>query len=158
MYSHHFSINNIPFGIASSASHPEKAVATRLEDIVIFLDELAIYDPSLPSSIVATFSHVGSSNLFSNKRPTYTQRKHSTPSPPSPNPLTLRRESGYNPTSPLPPPCHHQPPHPSHPQPSTSPLQSEISPTSPAPVHTCSTRLKPYLENATCLLDSSISL
>jgi hypothetical protein len=40
MYADHFSIQNIPFGIASSASHPEKAVATRFEDSVLFLDEL----------------------------------------------------------------------------------------------------------------------
>jgi fumarylacetoacetase len=41
MFSHHFSINNIQFGIASIAEHPQKAVATRFEDTVIFLDELA---------------------------------------------------------------------------------------------------------------------
>ncbi|KAE9381064.1 hypothetical protein N431DRAFT_391948 [Stipitochalara longipes BDJ] len=56
MYSHHFSINNIPFGIASSASHPSKAVATRFEDTVIFLDELAKYHSSLSSSTILTFS------------------------------------------------------------------------------------------------------
>ncbi|PMD39408.1 Fumarylacetoacetase [Hyaloscypha variabilis F] len=56
MYSHHFSINNIPFGIASSSSHPDKAAATRFEDTVIFLDELAKYHSSLSSSTVSTFS------------------------------------------------------------------------------------------------------
>jgi len=58
MYSHHFSINNIPFGIASSLSHPQKAVVTRFEDTVIFLDDLAAHYPELPSEIVKTFSNV----------------------------------------------------------------------------------------------------
>lgn len=39
-YAEHFSIANLPYGIASSKSHPEKAVATRLEDVVIFLADL----------------------------------------------------------------------------------------------------------------------
>jgi len=60
MYAHHFSINNIPFGIASSASHPSKAVATRFEDTVIFLDELAKHKPSLSSSIATALSSVNS--------------------------------------------------------------------------------------------------
>jgi fumarylacetoacetase len=41
MYAEQFSIAKIPFGIASSSSHPHKSVATRLEDDVIFLDILA---------------------------------------------------------------------------------------------------------------------
>lgn len=36
----HFSIANIPFGIASSLNHPHLAAATRLQNVVIFLDEL----------------------------------------------------------------------------------------------------------------------
>jgi hypothetical protein len=58
MYSHHFSINNIPFGIASSSSHAHKSVATRLEDTVIFLDELASYYPELSKELIKTFSEV----------------------------------------------------------------------------------------------------
>jgi fumarylacetoacetase len=41
MHASHFSLENIPFGIASSQNHPKKTVVTRLEDNVIFLDELA---------------------------------------------------------------------------------------------------------------------
>jgi fumarylacetoacetase len=58
MYSHHFSINNIPFGIASSSSHAHKSVATRLEDTVIFLDELARQYPELSKETITTFSNV----------------------------------------------------------------------------------------------------
>ncbi|CAJ2507687.1 Uu.00g088730.m01.CDS01 [Anthostomella pinea] len=39
-YTDHFSIANIPYGIASDASHADKAVVTRLEDLVFFLAEL----------------------------------------------------------------------------------------------------------------------
>ncbi|KAI9677112.1 MAG: hypothetical protein M1822_008221 [Bathelium mastoideum] len=39
-YAHHFGINNIPYGIASSSKHPP-GVATRLHDSVIFLGPLA---------------------------------------------------------------------------------------------------------------------
>lgn len=41
-FSNHFSIKNIPYGIATSSSHPEKAVATRLHDRVFFLGDLPI--------------------------------------------------------------------------------------------------------------------
>jgi fumarylacetoacetase len=58
MFSHHFSINNIPFGIASSVSHPQRTVATRLEDTVIFLDELASHYPELSPSTITTFYNV----------------------------------------------------------------------------------------------------
>ena len=60
-YANHFSIDNIPFGIASNASHTHKSVATRFEDTVIFLDELAKHHapPSeLEASTVKTFSEV----------------------------------------------------------------------------------------------------
>jgi fumarylacetoacetase len=40
MYTEHFSLANIPFGIASSTVHPAKSVVTRLCDDVIFLDRL----------------------------------------------------------------------------------------------------------------------
>lgn len=38
--SEHFSIKNIPYGIATSEDHPQKAVATRIGDQVIFLIDL----------------------------------------------------------------------------------------------------------------------
>ena len=39
-YAHHFGINNIPYGIASSSQHPP-GVVTRLQDSVVFLEPLA---------------------------------------------------------------------------------------------------------------------
>ncbi|KAJ5114000.1 hypothetical protein N7456_002534 [Penicillium angulare] len=39
-YSSHFSLANIPFGVASSTSHPDPQCVTRLENTVIFLDVL----------------------------------------------------------------------------------------------------------------------
>ena len=39
-YAHHFSLANIPFGIASSPNHPTPVAATRIGDNVIFLDKL----------------------------------------------------------------------------------------------------------------------
>jgi fumarylacetoacetase len=39
-YQSHFSIANIPFGVASSDSHPKPQCVTRLENNVIFLAEL----------------------------------------------------------------------------------------------------------------------
>lgn len=39
-YSSHFSIANIPFGVASSNNHPEPQCVTRLENKVIFLGAL----------------------------------------------------------------------------------------------------------------------
>lgn len=41
-FSNHFSIKNIPYGIATSSSHPEKAVVTRVHDHVFFLSDLSI--------------------------------------------------------------------------------------------------------------------
>lgn len=38
-YARHFSVRNIPFGIASSARHPGPQAVTRLENTVIFLHE-----------------------------------------------------------------------------------------------------------------------
>ncbi|KAH8820820.1 fumarylacetoacetate hydrolase FahA [Xylogone sp. PMI_703] len=58
MYADHFSINNIPFGIASCALHPKLSVATRFEDTVLFLDELVetgLLD-ELEGEITKTFS------------------------------------------------------------------------------------------------------
>lgn len=39
-FSEHFSIKNIPYGIATSDGHPQRAVATRNHDHVVFLNEL----------------------------------------------------------------------------------------------------------------------
>lgn len=60
MYADHFSIENIPFGIASSPSHPKKSVTTRLGDDVIFLDILAENGrlSSLIETTIETFSQV----------------------------------------------------------------------------------------------------
>ncbi|KAI3392896.1 hypothetical protein diail_5029 [Diaporthe ilicicola] len=41
-FSDHFSIRNIPYGIATSSSHPQKAVVTRVHDHVFFLSDLPI--------------------------------------------------------------------------------------------------------------------
>jgi fumarylacetoacetase len=82
MYSHHFSINNIPFGIASSSSHAHKSVATRLEDTVIFLDELARHYPELSKEILTTFSKVSNNSIEAFfMAMANLVRKHSTPSP-----------------------------------------------------------------------------
>lgn len=40
-FSNHFSIRNIPYGIASSNNHPQ-AVVTRVHDYVFFLSDLPI--------------------------------------------------------------------------------------------------------------------
>ncbi|KAK1833043.1 hypothetical protein QBC39DRAFT_381083 [Podospora conica] len=40
-YAHHFSADNVPFGIASSTTHAKPQAVTRLGDDVIFLDSLA---------------------------------------------------------------------------------------------------------------------
>jgi fumarylacetoacetase len=57
-YAHHFSHNNIPFGIASSPTHETPQAATRLQNTVIFLNDLveadtfsAVHD--LPKGIFA---------------------------------------------------------------------------------------------------------
>ncbi|KAL4888628.1 hypothetical protein BDV59DRAFT_211034 [Aspergillus ambiguus] len=39
-YGHHFSLQNLPFGVASSVQHPKPQCATRLHNIVIFLGDL----------------------------------------------------------------------------------------------------------------------
>ena len=57
----HFSLANIPFGIGSSTAHKSKSPVTRLEDTVIFLDELVNYGllSSLPSEATDSFFQVG---------------------------------------------------------------------------------------------------
>ena len=39
-YAHHFSSRNIPFGIASSSAHEKPQAVTRIENTVLFLDDL----------------------------------------------------------------------------------------------------------------------
>lgn len=60
MFASHFSAHNIPFGIASSEGHPSRSAATRLEDTVIYLDELAKHDLLyvLPKEALDAFSQV----------------------------------------------------------------------------------------------------
>ena len=60
MYRTQLSIDNIPFGSASSIYDPAIRVATRFEDFVIFLDELATEDLllELVGSTIDTFSQV----------------------------------------------------------------------------------------------------
>lgn len=41
-FSNHFSIRNVPYGIATSSSHPQKAVVTRVHDQVFFLSDLPV--------------------------------------------------------------------------------------------------------------------
>lgn len=60
MFASHFSIANIPFGIGNSATHPSKSPVTRIENTVIFLDELAKHGlfSALPSGVIQTLSEV----------------------------------------------------------------------------------------------------
>ena len=44
-YSAHFSINNIPYGIASDHAHPERMAVTRLGNSVIYLADLELECP-----------------------------------------------------------------------------------------------------------------
>lgn len=43
-YSHHFSSRNIPFGIASSKTRHKPQVVTRIENTVLFLNDLYTHD------------------------------------------------------------------------------------------------------------------
>jgi fumarylacetoacetase len=66
MYAEHFSIENIPYGIASSTEHPQKTVATRFQDTVIFLDELAKFNPpQISGETLKSFSQVSKCRLDS---------------------------------------------------------------------------------------------
>jgi len=60
MYDDHFGIENIPFGIASSASHPNPSVVTRFEDTVIFIDVLISSSliPDVSEDLTRAFSQV----------------------------------------------------------------------------------------------------
>ncbi|PVI04307.1 hypothetical protein DM02DRAFT_640016 [Periconia macrospinosa] len=64
-YASHFGINNIPYGIASSAKRPSPQAVTRLGDEVIFLAEIAKQGilASLSPPLVPIFSE-GSLNTF----------------------------------------------------------------------------------------------
>ncbi|PYI06006.1 hypothetical protein BO78DRAFT_446022 [Aspergillus sclerotiicarbonarius CBS 121057] len=77
-YSHHFSIHNLPYGIASSPSHPTPQCATRLHNTIIFLADLqsaGLFSsiPSLPPNI---FSHSTLNPFASLPRTTQTQVRH----------------------------------------------------------------------------------
>lgn len=57
-YAEHFSDRNIPFGIASSTTHPSPQAATRIGDSVVFLADLAAQGvfsevPGLPPGVFA---------------------------------------------------------------------------------------------------------
>lgn len=56
-YAEHFSIANIPFGIASGGSHAQPAPVTRLGDTVFFLADL---DLPVDAATKQTFSQVSS--------------------------------------------------------------------------------------------------
>ena len=58
--SDHFSIANIPYGVASDEFH-SKSVATRLEDKVFFLADL---DLNYSSDIKTAISQVGGTSHF----------------------------------------------------------------------------------------------
>ena len=62
-HAHHFGIDNIPYGIASSSKHPP-SVATRLQDSVIFLGQVAqkgLFGNHLGDEISAALKKVSSS-------------------------------------------------------------------------------------------------
>lgn len=61
MYDSHFSLANIPYGIASKTPNEAPSVVTRLFDTVVFLNELAEAGllSGLSSETVATFKQVG---------------------------------------------------------------------------------------------------
>ncbi|RAL03089.1 Fumarylacetoacetase, partial [Aspergillus ibericus CBS 121593] len=77
-YSHHFSIHNLPYGIASSPSHPTPQCATRLENTIIFLADLqsAGFFSSIPSLPPDIFSHSTLNPFASLPRTTQTQVRH----------------------------------------------------------------------------------
>ena len=65
-FAHHFSLANIPFGIASSTTHPTPAAVTRIGDDVYFLDklfELGIFK-DVPNISLHTFTQVRSVELW----------------------------------------------------------------------------------------------
>lgn len=69
IFSEHFSIANIPYGIASSANH-SRGVATRLGDLVIFLADLGLEASDqikLALSQVVTRPFIGDNRVLTTK-------------------------------------------------------------------------------------------
>lgn len=62
-YSSHFGIDNIPFGVASSTSHPHPSCVSRFEDNVLFLNELQDLWSAI-SELPADIFHQPSLNEF----------------------------------------------------------------------------------------------
>jgi fumarylacetoacetase len=60
MYADHFSLANIPFGVASSSAYPRPSIATRLKDDVIFIESLinANLLPDIPQSTLDVLREV----------------------------------------------------------------------------------------------------
>lgn len=58
-FSNHFSIKNVPYGIATSSSRPQKAVVTRVNDHVFFLSDLPI---QASEEVKQAFAQVRSGN------------------------------------------------------------------------------------------------
>lgn len=159
MASDHFSIENIPFGIASSAEHPRKAVVTRFEDNVIFLDELVKIDShSISEETINTFSSVSRKEQSSSNHELTPSRKPSTPSQRSPNPNKEQLANGSSHTSPKVSYLSQNQPHaPSQAPHSIYPSQSETLPTSPALAITLSMLARPCSRNESCHLDLNTS-
>ncbi len=142
MYADHFSVKNIPFGIASSPSHPAKSAATRLGDHVIFLDVLAEHGllSCLPETTIAAFSRVSCTSTFRSSSMLRTSRPSTLSLPSRKPPRTTRgtrSKLSYLPTA-L-PRCPRRAPRPSLQPQCTFRSPSATSPTSPAPKITCST-------------------
>lgn len=80
-YAEHFSLANIPYGIASGGRRAEPAPATRVEDTVFFLADL---DLQIDPEIKQTFSQVWCSPYPHLNPPAHTTDKiPSQPSTPS---------------------------------------------------------------------------
>lgn len=74
-YNDHFSIANIPYGIASDASHAN-SVVTRLEDKIFFLSDLSLDYTEDMKAAVSQVSHSGrtSEQSMANRRAADPQR------------------------------------------------------------------------------------
>ncbi|OOG00043.1 hypothetical protein ASPCADRAFT_40176 [Aspergillus carbonarius ITEM 5010] len=95
LYSHHFSIDNLPYGIASSPTHPTPQCATRLHNTIIFLSDLqsAGLFSSIPSLPPHIFSHSTLNPFASLPRTTQTQVRHVLQSALQSNPTPLFSDS-----------------------------------------------------------------
>lgn len=60
MVDNHFSINNIPFGVASKTPNGKRTVVTRIYDKVVFLAELVGHDnfAGVDEHVTRTFDEV----------------------------------------------------------------------------------------------------